>query len=61
MFTDPKALQILKDEQAANDAFFAAMDAKIAKAQDAEYQTVKVKKCNCGNVLTLTARIISHK
>lgn len=33
-FTDPKALQILNEEQAANEAFFAEMDAKIKKAQD---------------------------
>lgn len=33
-FTDPKALQILKQEQAANDAFFVEMDAKIKAAQD---------------------------
>ena len=60
MFTDPKALQILKEEQVKMDEFFTAMDAKIAKAQDTEYQTVKVKKCKCGNVLTLTARVIGH-
>ena len=33
-FTDPKALQILKEEQALNDNFFAEMDAKIETAQD---------------------------
>ena len=34
MFTDPKALQILKEEEAKMDAFFTAMDAKIKNAQD---------------------------
>ena len=40
-FTNQKAIQILKEEQAANDAFFAEMDAKIAKAQDNEFETPK--------------------
>ena len=38
MFTDPKALQILKEEQAANDAFFAEMDAKILEATRASLE-----------------------
>lgn len=33
-FTNQKAIQILKEEQAKNDAFFAEMDAKIKAAQD---------------------------
>lgn len=44
-FTNPKALQILKDEQAANDTFFAEMDAKIASAHaDVEIATLKASR-----------------
>lgn len=42
------------------DSFFQGMDEKIAKAQEAELQIVKVKTCKCGNKLTLSARITGH-
>ncbi len=51
MFTDPKALQILKEEQVKMDVFFQGMDARIAKAHDYQVKRADGTIVNAGTDL----------